>query len=102
MDPEPSLDLEYGTGTTHRPMTAIAGDLALMGQLAAKAAVSTLLERLGHRDQRLSNNHLVFGLRPALMWMAPFDTARVLDVGTAAVPPPNADCPLCSGDSAYA
>lgn len=102
MDPEPSLDLEYGTGTTHRPMTAIAGDLALMGQLAAKVAVSTLLERLGHRDQRLSNNHLVVGLRPALTWPAPFDTSRVLDLSSSVVPPPNPDCPLCSGDRAYA
>lgn len=102
MDPEPSLDLEYGTGTTHRPMTAIAGDLALMGQLAAKATVSTLLERLGHRDQRLSNNHLVVGLRPTENWKAPFETARVLDLSSAPVPPPNPDCPLCSGDRAYA
>ena len=101
IDPEPTLDLGYGTGTSHRPMTAIGGDLALMGQLAAKAAVSTFLERLGHRDQRLSNNHLVVGLRPSLTWESPFDVARVLDVGSTSVPPPNPDCPLCSGDRAY-
>lgn len=101
MDPEPTLDLEYGTGTTHRPMTAIGGDLALVGQLAAKAAVSTILEVRGHWDQRLTNDHLVVGLRPDARWLPPFDQARVLDVGHASLPPPNPECPLCCGDRAY-
>ncbi len=102
MDPEPTLDLEYGTGTTHRPMTAIGGDLVLMGQLAAKAAVTTILERRGYRDQRLANDHLVIGLRPDEQWEAPFDQTRVLNVGAAPLPPPNPECPLCCGDRVYA
>ena len=45
LDPEPLLDSDYGTGTSHRPMTAVGSDLALVGQLAAKVAVATLLEK---------------------------------------------------------
>lgn len=102
MDPEPGLDLEYGTGTTHRPMTAIAGDLALMGQLAAKAAVTTILERRGYRDQRWTADHLIIGLRPDLEWGPPFDLTRVLDVTANSMPPRNPECPLCCGDRVYA
>lgn len=98
IDPEPGLDLEYGTGTTHRPMTAIAGDLALMGQLTAKAAVTTILERRGYRDQRWTADHLIIGLRPDLEWGPPFDPTRVLDVTTNPMPPRNPACPLCCGD----
>lgn len=101
MDPEPGLDLEYGTGTTHRPMTAIAGDLALMGQLAAKAAVTTILERRGYRDQRWTADHLIIGLRPDLEWDPPFDPTRVLDVTANPMPPRNPECPLCCGDRVY-
>lgn len=101
MDPEPTLDLEYGTGTTHRPMTAIAGDLALMGSLAAKAAVATILERRGYRDQRLASDHLVVGLRPEREFDPPFDQSRVLELTTTPIPPPDPDCPLCSGDQTY-
>lgn len=101
MDPEPSLDLEYGTGTTHRPMTAIAGDLALMGQLAAKAAVTTILERRGYRDQRWTADHLIIGLRPDLEWGSPFDPTHVLDVTANSMPPRNPECPLCCGDRIY-
>lgn len=101
MDPEPGLDLEYGTGTTHRPMTAIAGDLSLMGALAAKGAVATLLERTGYRDQRWSGDHMVVGLRPDRSWAAPFDQVRVLDVTASSMPPPDPECPLCCGDRSY-
>jgi hypothetical protein len=40
VDPEPAIDLGYGTGTSHRPMTAVAGDLAAVGTLAAKVATA--------------------------------------------------------------
>lgn len=102
MDPEPGLDLEYGTGTTHRPMTAIAGDLALMGAVAAKAAVSTILERAGYRDQRWTGDHLVVGLRPDSTWAHPFDQDRVLGMTVTPMPPPDPNCPLCCGDNRYA
>jgi hypothetical protein len=46
IDPEPNLDAGYGTGIRHRPMTAVGGDLHLVGQLAAKVAVATLLGRV--------------------------------------------------------
>ena len=102
MDPEPGIDLEYGTGTTHRPMTAIAGDLALIGSLAAKAAVSTILEQAGYRDQRWTGDHVVVGLRPDSRWPPPFNQERALDLASTQVPPPDPDCPLCCGDDRYA
>ncbi|MDQ1684998.1 MAG: hypothetical protein QOC82_1735 [Frankiaceae bacterium] len=34
-------------------MTAVGGDPHLVGQAAAKAAVATVLDRIGHTDQRL-------------------------------------------------
>ncbi|MCY4667481.1 MAG: ThiF family adenylyltransferase, partial [Rhodococcus sp.] len=101
IDPEPSLDLEYGTGTSHRPMTAIAGDLNLMGSLAAKAAASAYLESRGHRDQRWAGDHLVVGLRPDTPFEAPFDQGRVLDVTATTAAPPDPDCPLCSDDRRF-
>ena len=102
MDPEPGIDLEYGTGTTHRPMTAIAGDLALIGSLAAKAAVSTILEHAGYRDQRWTGDHVVVGLRPNSTWLHPFNQERVVDLASTPMPAPDPDCPLCCGDDRYA
>ncbi|MDH6455612.1 hypothetical protein RKD27_009253 [Streptomyces sp. SAI-126] len=32
LDPEPALDAGYGTGTRHRPMTAVGSDLHLVAQ----------------------------------------------------------------------
>ena len=101
LDPEPGIDLEYGTGTSHRPMTAIAGDLALVGSMAAKAAVSTVLERIGYRDQRWTGDHLVVGLRPDDPFPRPFDQRRVFDITASPMPPPDPECPLCCGDRAY-
>lgn len=101
MDPEPRIDLDYGTGTPHRPMTAIAGDLSLMGRLAARVAVAGVLERAGFRDQRLADNHLIVGLRPTNDWEAPFDVSRVLEVRSSALPPPDPLCPTCRADSTY-
>ena len=66
MDPEPALDSGYGTGTTHRPMTAVGSDLALVGQYAAKLTVATLLEGAGHHDQRIELDSAVIGLRGEL------------------------------------
>ena len=45
--PEHGLDRGYGTGSTHLPMTAVGGDLGLVGYLAAKVVVATLLDRRG-------------------------------------------------------
>lgn len=72
MDPEPTLDSGYGTGTSHRPMTAVGTDLVIVGQLAAKVAVATLLEEVGHYDQRIVPNWAVIGLRTDLELLDPF------------------------------
>lgn len=76
MNPEPRLDLPYGTGTRHRPMTAVGGDLRLMGQLAAKVAVATLLERHGHRSHWIGADHGLVGLRPDRLYPPPFAGLR--------------------------
>ena len=75
MDPEPTLDSGYGTGTAHRPMTAVGSDLALVGQHAAKVAVATLLEYAGHYDQCIEQDWAVIGLRGDLRAPAPFRLA---------------------------
>ena len=63
MNPEPALDSDYGTGTSHRPMIAVGTDLVMVGQLAAKVAVATLLEILGYYDQRIEQDWALIGLR---------------------------------------
>jgi hypothetical protein len=95
LDPEPGLDLPYGTGLQHRPMTAVGGDLALVGEFAAKAAVATLLEARGYHDQRLPAEHAVLGLRPVPGLTPPFDVTRAGDVRWAPVGPPRPSCPTC-------
>lgn len=73
LDPEPGLDLPYGTGTRHLPMAAVGGDLDLVGKVAAKAAVATLLEKAGHWEHRLPGDHAVIGLRSSLGLTEPFN-----------------------------
>ena len=94
IDPEPSLDLPYGTGRRHRPMTAVGGDLKLMGQLSAKVAVATVLERLGDRSQRIGADHGIVGLRPDRQYPPPFADAQPGSViwRTFTRDP---DCPVC-------
>jgi hypothetical protein len=95
IDPEPGIDAGYGTGTRHRPMTAVGADLHLVGQLAAKAAVATILERHGSADQKLPGDHAIIGLRPQPGWAAPFDLTRAGTIrwrpGTPSLP----GCPTC-------
>jgi hypothetical protein len=93
--PEPTLDLEYGTGTTHRPMTAVGGDLHLVGQLAAKVAVATLLEPRRHSDQVLGGEHAVVALRPQPGWASPFDVRRPGEIRWLPAGPPAPGCPTC-------
>jgi hypothetical protein len=95
IDPEPNLDAGYGTGTRHRPMTAVGPDLHLVGQFAAKTAVATLLERGGHPDQRLSGEHALLALRPQPGWAPPFDLARAGETRWLAASPPLPGCPTC-------
>jgi hypothetical protein len=95
-DPEAHLDRGYGIGTRHLPMTAVPGDLALVADLAAKATVATILERAGHHNQRLPDDHAVIGLRPVPDLPAPFDVERAGDIRWGPVGPSRTGCPTCT------
>jgi hypothetical protein len=95
IDPEPAIDAGYGTGSRHRPMTAVGADLHLVGQLAAKAAVATLLESRGFADQQLQADHAVVALRPQPGRAAPFDLTRTEAIQWRAGTAPVAGCPTC-------
>lgn len=96
IDLEPTLDLGYGTGSRHNPMTAVGGDLHLIGQLAAKITVATLLRAQGAVDQTLASDNLVIALRPAPGYADPFEATRVLDQKWYQAGRPFDDCPACS------
>ncbi|MGW6489330.1 HesA/MoeB/ThiF family protein [Streptomyces sp. NPDC055056] len=95
LDPEPALDAGYGTGSRHRPMTAVGSDLHLVAHLAAKTAVATLLERAGHPDQRLPGEHALLGLRRQPDWAPPFDLERTAELRWLDATPPRRGCPTC-------
>lgn len=95
VDPERALDAGYGTGTRHRPMTAVGPDLHLVAHLAAKSAVATLLERAGHPDQRLPGEHALLGLRRQPGWAPPFDLHRTAELRWLPATPPRPGCPTC-------
>jgi hypothetical protein len=95
IDREPTLDAGYDTGRRHRPMTAVGGDLHLVGQLAAKIGVATILERGGHPDQRLPGEHALLALRPQPGWAAPFDLHRAGEIRWLDASPPIPGCPTC-------
>lgn len=94
IDPEPDLDLGYGTGGRHRPMTAVGSDLAMVGQLAAKVVVATLLEESGHYDQVITAEYAITGLRRDVSAAPPFDveTGQVRWLPAA---PQRDGCPTC-------
>jgi hypothetical protein len=94
---EASLDRGYGYGTRERPMTAVGGDLGLVGQLAAKAVVATILERAGHHEQKLAGEHATIGLRPSADLPVPF-CAALGEVCWQQGHPPRADCITCKWD----
>jgi hypothetical protein len=73
IDPEPTLDRGYGTGDRHRPMTAVGPDLVIVGELAAKIAVATILEADGHYDQVITGEYAIIGLRRHVDTASPFD-----------------------------
>jgi hypothetical protein len=100
VDPEPTLDLGYGTGLRHAPMTAVGGDLDVVGRLAARAVVSTMLEAVGFLGERLPNDHAIIGLRPPLDRdpEAPFDVERTLQLSWHPLGPPKPDCLSCGGN----
>lgn len=95
IDLEPTLDRGYGTGTRHNPMTAVGGDLHLIGQLTAKITVATLLRAQGELDQALVDDNLVIALRPAPGYAEPFNANRVLDQKWYRAGLPYEGCPAC-------
>jgi molybdopterin/thiamine biosynthesis adenylyltransferase len=96
IDPEATLEAGYGTGTLHQPMTAIGSDLALIGDLAAKATTATALETAGHYAQRLPGEHLTVALQARRGWSGPFDLGYTGNIRwERTVPPPRDDCPTC-------
>lgn len=96
LDAEAAQELDYGTGFIHRPMTAVGADLHLVGLVAAKAAVATLLEwKHGDHTQRLPGDYATIGLRPPGDMAAPFDLDRALQVNWAGIPSPRPDCATC-------
>jgi len=94
IEPERSIDLGYGTGFIHRPMTAVGGDIALVGQFAAKVVVATILEACGHDDLRLPADHAVIGLRPVPGLEGPFDVCAG-EIRWSEVGPHRPECPDC-------
>lgn len=96
IDLEPTLDQGYGTGTRHNPMTAVGGDLHLIGQLAAKITIATLLRAQAELDQTLVDDNLVVALRPSPGYIEPFDATRVLDQRWYRAGRPYDDCPACN------
>jgi hypothetical protein len=95
-DPEPGLDLGYGTGSLHRPMTASPADLVLVGELAAKAVLATVLEARGRWNQRLPGDWAIVGLQPAPDMPVPFDIEQAGEVRWRLVPARREDCPTCA------
>lgn len=95
MLPESLLDAEYGLGTSHRPMTAVASDLHLIGGMAAKVTLATLLHDKGHHDQRMDAEHALVALRPRPGWAPPFDVGRAGEVRWMPATPPREGCPTC-------
>lgn len=96
VDLEAGIDLGYGTGEIHRPMTAVGSDLHLVASLAAKITVSTLLQARGHRVHRLAGEQAVLRLRGGLPHKAPFDAQDTGELTWTAANPPRSSCPTCT------
>lgn len=94
IDPEPALDLRYGTGDRHRPMTAVGSDLVMVGQLAAKLTVATILEAAGHYDQVITGEYAIAGLRRDVGAAPPFD-AEPGEIRWLPAAPQQDGCPTC-------
>jgi hypothetical protein len=97
LDAEADQELAYGTGLIHKPMMAIPHDLSLVGNLAAKVTVSTLLESLhGDATQQLPGEHALLGLRPQPGLTPPFDLTYAGELRWDSIPPPRPGCATCS------
>lgn len=77
LDAEADQELDYGTGLSHKPMTAVGPDLWFVAELAAKASVSTVLQGLGHAEHQLPDEHAVLALRTGNNLAGPFGVSHV-------------------------
>lgn len=96
IDLETTLDRGYGEGTRHNPMTAVGSDLHLVGSIAAKSAIATVLASKGYLDQTLEDDNAVIALRPEAGWAPPFNSARGMSFGWYSSTPPYSDCRACA------
>ena len=96
MEPERAQERGYGDGDPHRPMTAVGPDIAVVGALAAKVTVASLLERRGHGDHRLPGEQAVFGLRLRVPYKAPYDATATGALRWNPATPPRPDCVTCN------
>lgn len=97
IDAEADQELDYGTGVSHKPMTAVGPDLHLVAHVAAKVAVATLQESLhGDERHRLPGEHAVIGLRPTPEFEAPFDVDAAAAITWADIPAPREQCATCA------
>lgn len=96
MDPERALERGYGDGDPHRPMTAVGPDLRLMGSLAAKVTIASVLQRHGYNEQRLPGEQAIIALRPQPGFQAPFDLRQAGEVRWHPATPPLPGCVTCS------
>lgn len=97
IDPEADQELSYGTGTAHKPMTAIPSDLQLVGELAAQATLATLLEaKHGIPGSQLPGDHAVIGLRPVGILAGPYGVRFAGELRWTDAPTPREGCATCS------
>lgn len=92
----PALEPGSGYLAQHHAMTAVGTDLHLVGQLAAKMAIATYLQRKGHHDQWFAGEHAVLALRPEPGWSPPYDLTQAGKVEWYPASPPRPDCPTCA------
>ena len=93
---EAGIDLGYGTGNRHRPMTAVGSDLHLVGALAAKVTVATLLQARGHRLHRTAGEQAIIRLRGGLPHQPPFHAAYSGELVWSPADPPRTECATCA------
>jgi hypothetical protein len=93
---EAGIDRGYGTGDPHRPMTAVGSDLHLIGGLAAKVVISTLLQSRGHGLHRLPGEQAVVRLRGGLPYLPPFHPKEAGELSWSPADPPRCGCVTCS------
>jgi molybdopterin/thiamine biosynthesis adenylyltransferase len=98
LEPEPlGFDLDYDLPQLDaHPMTAVTGDLGLVGALTAKAAVATMLQAQGERSQKLAGDMCLIALRPQPDFPEPFGSlTEAGQVRWSATAAPRPQCPTC-------